>query len=115
MKKRTLDGLQEVTLRRGVHHKVFSGEGATLAWGRVEPGHELKPHSHPHEQIVYMVAGPQVRFTVGEEATIMGPGDMIVIPGGVTHFVENLGQEDAIELSVFSPRRDDYALEEEPG
>ena len=107
MKQRTLDGLREVTLRPGVHHKVFSGEGATLAWGRVEPGHELKPHSHPHEQIVYMVAGPQVRFTVGEESTIMGPGDMIVIPGGVTHFVENLGAggRDRAERVQPAPRR----------
>ena len=114
MKKRTLAGLQEVTLRRGVHHKVFSGAGATLAWGRVEPDHEPNPHSHPHEQIVYMVSGPQVRFNVGEESTLLNPGDMIVIPGGVTHYVENLGEEDAIELSVFTPRRDDYAVEEDP-
>ena len=114
MKQGKLDELREVTLRPGVHHKVFSGAGATLAWGRLEPGHELNPHSHPHEQIVYVFAGPDVRWTVGEEALIASPGDMIVVPGGVTHYAENLGDEDAIELSVFSPRRDDYALEEEP-
>lgn len=111
MKLRKMDELREVPLRPGVSHKVFSGEGATLAWGTLEPGHEVRPHSHPHEQIVYIVSG-RVRFTVGDEAAIVEPGAMLVVPPGVEHFAENVGPEPAVDLSIFSPRRDDYAAEE---
>ena len=111
MKLSRMDDLNDVLLRPGVSHKCFSGEGATLAWGTLEPGHELNPHSHPHEQIVYIVSG-KIRFTVGDEAAIVEPGDMLVIPPNVQHFAENLGSEPAVDLSIFSPRRDDYAAEE---
>jgi quercetin dioxygenase-like cupin family protein len=113
MKLRKLDELNEVQLRRGVSHKVFSGDNATLAWGMLQPGHETNPHSHPHEQLVYIVQG-RVRFTVGDESAVVEAGDMLVVPSGVEHWAENLGSEEAIDLSIFSPRRDDYAAEETP-
>jgi hypothetical protein len=36
-------------IRKGVEQKAFSGSGATVALHRLMPGHEPKPHSHPHE------------------------------------------------------------------
>ena len=112
MKKANLDRLKERPVRDGVRRKVFSGEGATLAWHTLDPGHGANPHSHPHEQIVYMVSG-RVRFAVGDEETILGPGDMIVIPPGVVHWAETISEEPAVDLAIFSPKRDEYAAEEE--
>ncbi len=40
-----------------MERKTFAGKGATLALHRIQPGHELRPHSHPNEQIVYMLGG----------------------------------------------------------
>ena len=111
MKVRTLDGLNVTPVRPGVSRRVFSGEGATLAWTTLEPGHLPNPHSHPHEQIVYMVSG-RVRFNVGGEETELGPGGMLVVPPDVEHWAETIGDEPALDLSVFSPRRDEYAAEE---
>ena len=45
------------TVRPGVERKGFTGAGATVALHRLHPGHEPKPHSHPNEQIVYIMAG----------------------------------------------------------
>ena len=53
-------------IRKGVEQKAFSGSGATVALHRLMPGHEPKPHSHPHEQIAYIMAG-RIRFHIGEE------------------------------------------------
>jgi quercetin dioxygenase-like cupin family protein len=111
MKRASLEELNVTPVRDGVERKVFSGEGATLAWTTLEPGHEPRPHSHPHEQIVYMVSG-SVRFTVGDEETILEPGDMLVVPPNVEHFAETIGGETAVDLSIFSPKRDEYAAEE---
>jgi len=93
---------------------VFTGDGATLAFTTLDPGHTARPHSHPHEQIVYMLAG-EVLFVVGDEEAVLRAGDMLVVPPGVEHWAETVGDTPALDLSVFSPRRDEYAAEETPG
>lgn len=111
MKQAEYDRLGEVTVRTGVTRRVFTGDGATLAWTTLDPGHEPNPHSHDFEQIVYIVSG-RVRFTVGDQVTELGPGGMLVVPPNVLHFAETLGDEPVVDLSVFTPRRDEYAAQE---
>jgi quercetin dioxygenase-like cupin family protein len=111
MKRAAFDQLNNTRARPGVERRVFSGEGATLAFTTLAPGHSPRPHSHPHEQIVYMLSG-RARFVVGEEETIIGPGEMLLVPPGVEHFAQTLGEEPAVDLSVFTPRREEYAAEE---
>ena len=113
MKLGKVEALNTTIARPGVVRRVFSGEHATLAFTTLEPGHEPRPHSHPHEQIVYLLSG-RARFTVGGEEAIIGPGDMLVVPPGVEHWAETIGDEPVLDLSVFSPRRDEYAAEETP-
>ena len=43
---------------KGVERKAFSGDGATVSLNRLQPGHEPRPHDHPHEQIVYILQRP---------------------------------------------------------
>lgn len=97
-----------VPVRDGVERKAFSGDGATLALHRLKPGHEPKPHSHEHEQIAYILAGT-IRFTVGDEEHIVKAGGLLVIPPHVVHWGEVVGDEDVINLDVFTPRRPEYA------
>lgn len=111
LKYAQLDRLKSTSVRNGVTRRVFTGEGATLAWTTLEPGHTPFPHSHPYEQIVYIVSG-QLRFTVGSDVAELCAGDMIVVPPGIEHFAETLGSEPALDLSIFTPRRDDYAAQE---
>jgi quercetin dioxygenase-like cupin family protein len=113
MKRGRLDALNETVARPGVVRRVFSGDHATLAFTTLAPGHMPTPHSHWHEQIVYVLSG-RMRAVVGDEETIVGRGDMLVAPPGVEHWAETIGDEPAVDLSVFSPRRDEYAAEEEP-
>jgi quercetin dioxygenase-like cupin family protein len=113
MKHGKLDALNSTPVRPGVERRVFSGEKATLAFTTLEPGHAPYPHSHPHEQIVYILSG-RARFTVGDEERVVGPGEMLVIPSGVEHWAETVGDEAVVDLSIFSPRRDEYAAEEGP-
>lgn len=112
MKVATLEGLNSTEVRAGVRRSVFSGDGATLAFTTLEPGHTARPHSHSHEQIVYVIAG-ELLFVVGDEEVVVRAGDMLVVPPGVEHWAETLGDEPALDLSVFTPRRDEYAAEEQ--
>ena len=113
MKKRSFSALPVTQVRAGVVRRSFSGDGATLAWTTLEPGHEPRPHTHPHEQIVYILSG-RGRFAVGEETTDVEAGDVLVVPPGVLHHVETIGNEQLVDLSVFNPRREDYFAADEP-
>ncbi len=72
---------------------------------RLNSGHELPSHAHPHEQTGYLVRG-RLRLTIAEKSYEAAPGDSWCIPGGVEHGADVL--EDAVALEVFSPVREDY-------
>jgi quercetin dioxygenase-like cupin family protein len=63
-------------------------------------------HSHPHEQMVYVVSG-RIRFQHPGGAFEAGAGDSFLVPGNVEHQASAL--EDAEVLDIFTPYREDYA------
>lgn len=95
-------------VRKGVHRKAFSGQGITLALHRLEPHQDRSPHSHLHEQAIYVLQGT-VRYYVGDEQIVLGPGGVLAIAPNVVHSAEVVGSEDALALDVFTPRRAEYA------
>jgi len=64
-------------------------------------------HSHPHEQLVYIVRG-RIRFEHPGGVFIVGPGDSFLVPGNVEHQASAL--EDSEVLDIFTPMREDYAI-----
>jgi quercetin dioxygenase-like cupin family protein len=63
-------------------------------------------HSHPHEQMVYIVSG-RIRFEHPAGTFEAGPGDCFLVPGGAEHQASAL--EDCEVLDVFTPMREEYA------
>lgn len=94
-------------VREGIERKTFTGEGATLALHRIKPGHELLPHSHHYEQIVYMLEGT-ADFRVGDDVHRLEPGGLLVIPPNIIHYIQVIGDKVALELDVFTPKRPEY-------
>jgi quercetin dioxygenase-like cupin family protein len=98
----------------GSHHRIFPGVEIRTTAGRsmmlsvvhFEPRSVVEEHSHPHEQMGYMISG-RAEFTVGGITRVIGPGDMWRIPGGVPHRVVALDGP-AVALDVFHPIREDY-------
>ncbi len=101
-------GIPWKEIRPGVQQKAFSGTAATVALHRLMPGHEPRPHSHPHEQIAYIIEG-RMMFYIGDDKHEVGPGGLVVIPGGVRHWGEVIGDEPVLNLDVFTPKRPEYA------
>lgn len=64
-------------------------------------------HSHPHEQMVYIVRG-RIRFEHPGGTFEVGAGDSFLVPGGVDHQASAV--EDSEVLDIFTPMREDYAL-----
>jgi quercetin dioxygenase-like cupin family protein len=79
-----------------------------VALNRLQPGHEPRPHSHPHEQIVYILGG-QIDFHIGESVKRLGAGGLLVVPPNVQHWGEVVGDEPVLNLDVFTPKRSEYA------
>ncbi len=86
----------------------------TLAWAEqammceftAEAGVFVPPHSHPAEQIGFVIAG-RIEFEVGGESFIAETGDSYAIPGQVEHSARFLVPTTLIE--VFSPPRPELA------
>ena len=95
-------------VREGVERKAFSGDGATIALNRLAPGHEPRPDSHPHEQIVYIMSG-QIDFHIGDGVTRLAAGGLLVVPADALHWGVVVGDEPVLNLDVFTPRRAEYA------
>ena len=64
-------------------------------------------HSHPHEQMLYIVRG-RIRFEYPGGVFDMSQGDSFLLPGNVEHQASAL--EDSEVLDIFTPMREDYAV-----
>jgi quercetin dioxygenase-like cupin family protein len=64
------------------------------------------PHSHPHEQVSYVVAGKIILF-LGNEETRLGPGDIFTVPPNIPHTVQLLAQHVRL-VDTFHPVRDEF-------
>jgi quercetin dioxygenase-like cupin family protein len=62
-------------------------------------------HSHPHEQIVYVVSG-HLRVTCDGKTFDVRDGDTFLVRGGIEHGASAL--EDSVVVDVFTPCREDY-------
>jgi len=81
------------------------GERAMIAEFRARAGVNIPQHTHPHEQVGYVVSG-RVELTIGGETARCGPSDSYTIPGGVPHSAHFLSE--CVVIDCFSPPREDY-------
>ena len=52
-------------------------------WTRAD--HSTAPHVHPKMEETWEVVSGRARFRIGDEETVVGPGDTVVAPPGVPH------------------------------
>lgn len=86
---------------------IVHGDQLMLSFLELAPGCEIPEHSHPHEQAGLVLSG-SLRFRIGDEERVAGPGDAFIIPGNVVHWGIVEGAEVAKVLDIFSPPRGDY-------
>lgn len=85
--------------------QFVSGEHSMIARLNLRTGSIVPMHSHPNEQLTYILEGA-LRFIVGGEEIIVRGGEILVIPPHVPHSAEAL--EDTVDLDVFCPPRADW-------
>jgi quercetin dioxygenase-like cupin family protein len=96
-----VEQLNPLLQRQFVH-----GEQTMLTRFHLAKGCIIPRHSHPNEQISYIVTGA-LSFDFGEgDVRIVKAGEILVIPGNVPHSAITL--EDTLAFDVFAPPREDW-------
>ncbi len=67
----------------------------------------LEPHSHPHEQFVFCLAG-EAEMIVGDKRFMMKKDDICYIPPDVPHGAVPSKTLGVTLMDVFSPLREDF-------
>jgi quercetin dioxygenase-like cupin family protein len=72
----------------------------------MEAGWVGAKHSHPHEQLIYIVSG-HIILTTPTGTIHLHTGDSTIVPGGMEH--QASAPVPCEVLDVFNPYREDYA------
>lgn len=64
------------------------------------PGVAFPDHSHPGEEIIYVLEGTFEYRVAGRPVTV-GPGGVLFIPAGTVHSARNIGSGEAVELATY--------------
>lgn len=92
-----LPGIRRCTLAYGEHLMVTQF--------LISQGTELPRHSHPHEQISYVLTG-ELETRIGGKCYLLQSGDSLLLPGGMEHSA--LALQDVVVIDTFSPPREEY-------
>ena len=86
----------------GYSRGVAVGEKLMMAHVKLEAGALTAPHSHPHEEIIYVVFGKwQIRL--GDEEFVLEANQSLVVPEGVEHSSVALTETLAVVSTNYRP------------
>ena len=91
------------TTRTDLQRHDLSVPGREVIQVRVDiaPGVTAPRHSHPGEEMVYMLEGRLEYRLDGRAPVTLQPGQVLFIPAGVVHAVTNSGPAGAAELATY--------------
>jgi quercetin dioxygenase-like cupin family protein len=94
-----LGGAKRTDLQR--HDLSVPGREVIQVLVGFAPGVVAPRHSHPGEEIVYVVEGILEYQLDGKPPATLKVGDVLFIPAGTIHSVKNVGSGNAAELATY--------------
>ena len=83
------------------HDLSIPGREAVQVRVEINPGIGYPNHTHPGEEIIYVLEGV-LEYTVGDQAPVtLKPGNVLFIPAGTAHSVRNVGSTNGAELATY--------------
>jgi quercetin dioxygenase-like cupin family protein len=70
------------------------------------PGVAFPPHSHPGEEIAYVIEGQLEYRLEGKPPVTLKAGEALFIPAGTIHAARNVGSVNAAELATYLVEKD---------
>ena len=94
---------QPPTRRIDLQRHDLSAPGREVIQARVEiaPGATAARHSHPGEEIIYVLEGVLEYRLDGKPPVTLKPGDVLFVPAGTIHSAKNVGSGTGAELATY--------------
>jgi quercetin dioxygenase-like cupin family protein len=92
-------GLKRTDLQR--HDLSVPGREVIQARVELEPGHASLRHTHPGEEIIYVLEGSLEYEVEGKPPVTLKAGDVLFIPAGTIHAAKNVGSSNGAELATY--------------
>ncbi|BAR61345.1 quercetin dioxygenase-like cupin family protein [Bradyrhizobium diazoefficiens] len=94
--------------RTGLQRHDLSAPGREAVQVRVDlaPGVAFGRHTHPGEEIIYVLSGAIEYAVEGKPPVTLKAGDVLFIPSGTVHAAKNVGTETASELATYIVAKD---------
>jgi quercetin dioxygenase-like cupin family protein len=97
-------GITRADLQR--HDLSVPGHEAVQVRVDLEPGVAFGSHTHPGEEIIYVLAGALEYQVAGKPPATLKAGDVLFIPAGTVHSAKNVGNVTASELATYVVEKD---------
>jgi quercetin dioxygenase-like cupin family protein len=92
-------GVKRTDLQR--HDLSIPGREAIQVRVEIAPGVAFPKHTHPGEEIIYVLEGSLEYEVEGKPPVTLRAGDVLFIPAGTAHAAKNVGSANAAELATY--------------
>jgi quercetin dioxygenase-like cupin family protein len=92
-------GIKRTDLQR--HDLSAPGREAVQVRVDFAPGTAFGKHTHPGEEIIYVLEGTLEYQIEGKPPVTLKAGDVLFIPAGTIHAAKNVGSNTASELATY--------------
>jgi len=83
------------------HDLGIPGREVVQARVDIDPGAAFPKHTHPGEEIIYVIEGTIEYEVEGEPPVTLKAGDVLFIPAGTIYEAKNIGSSNAAELGTY--------------
>lgn len=97
-------GVTRTDLQR--HDLSAPGREAIQVRVDLAPGVAFGRHTHPGEEIIYVLTGAIEYEVEGRAPVTLKAGDVLFIPAGTVHAAKNVGNDTASELATYVVEKD---------
>jgi quercetin dioxygenase-like cupin family protein len=89
--------------RTDLQRHDLSAPGREVIQVRVDfdPGYVSPRHTHPGEEIIYVLEGTLEYQIQGQPNATVKPGDVLFVSAGTIHWVTNVGSGNGAELATY--------------
>src|SRR5215472_1664377 len=93
---------QAGTKRTDLQRHDLSAAGREVVQVRVDfdPGYVAPRHTHPGEEIIYVLEG-MLEYEIGGNLVTVKAGDVLFVPAATPHSAKNIGTTNGAELATY--------------
>ena len=99
---RVTQAQQAGTKRTDLQRHDLSAPGREVIQVRVDfdPGFVAPKHTHPGEEIIYVIEG-SLEYEIDGKLAKVKAGDVLFVPAGAIHTAKNVGSSNGAELATY--------------